>query len=146
MLTRTRVLIIDNDRALTEMLGLLLRSHGYEVLTSNTGRDGIRLVQEQRPAVVIVDLMMPDFDGWEVCRSIRSFSNVPVLVVSAINDPRKIASVLDEGADDFLVKPVASNVLMAHVRKLVRRTGVLQRDTESVTPADARTGTRTLAS
>jgi two-component system KDP operon response regulator KdpE len=67
--------------------------------------------------------MMPDKDGWEVCKAVRSFSNVPILVLSALNDPRMVASVLDVGADDFLVKPVPSSILVAHLRKLVRRTG-----------------------
>jgi DNA-binding response OmpR family regulator len=70
--------------------------------------------------------MMPDMDGWQVSKSIRAFNNVPILILSAINDPAMVASVLDTGADDFLVKPVPSSVLVAHIRKMVRRnTGAL---------------------
>jgi DNA-binding response OmpR family regulator len=65
---------------------------------------------------------MPDMDGWQVCKAVRQFSNTPILILSAINDPRMVASVLDAGADDFLVKPVPSGVLIAHIRKMVRRT------------------------
>jgi DNA-binding response OmpR family regulator len=70
--------------------------------------------------------MMPDMDGWEVCKAIRKFSNVSILILSALNDPRMVASVLDAGADDFLVKPVPSSVLVAHLRKMVRRTSTLR--------------------
>ena len=69
--------------------------------------------------------MMPDLDGWQVCKAIRAFSNAPILILSAINDPRLVASILDAGADDFLVKPVPSGVLVAHIRKMIRRTGAL---------------------
>jgi two-component system KDP operon response regulator KdpE len=72
---------------------------------------------------------MPDLDGWQVSKAIRTFSNVPILILSAINDPAMVASVLDTGADDFLVKPVPSSVLVAHIRKMVRQTGSLDRVT-----------------
>jgi DNA-binding response OmpR family regulator len=70
--------------------------------------------------------MLPDLDGWQVCKEIRKTSSVPILILSAINDPRMVASVLDVGADDFLVKPVPSGVLVANIKKLIRRnTGTL---------------------
>jgi len=119
----TKVLVIDDDEAITELLSMLLKTHGFDVITSNSGIEGVKLTQERLPQVVLLDLMMPDKDGWEVCKSIRSFSSVPILVLSALNDPRMVASILDVGADDFLVKPVPSSVLIAHLRKMVRRTG-----------------------
>jgi DNA-binding response OmpR family regulator len=119
----TKVLVIDDDEAITELLSMLLKTHGFDVIPSNSGAEGIRLAQERHPNVVLLDLMMPDKDGREVCRIIRTFSNVPILVLSALNDPRVVASVLDVGADDFLVKPVPSSILIAHLRKMVRRTG-----------------------
>jgi two-component system, OmpR family, response regulator MtrA len=121
----TKILIIDDDTAITELMSMLLKTHGFEALTANTGTDGVTLVKEKNPSVVILDLMMPDMDGWQACKAIRQFSPVPILILSAINDPRMVASVLDAGADDFLVKPVPSGVLVAHIRKMVRRTGSL---------------------
>lgn len=120
-----KILVIDDDIAITELLNMLLRTHGFDVITSNSGIEGVQLARETLPQVVLLDLMMPDMDGWQVCKAIRSFSNVPILILSAINDPRMVASVLDAGADDFLVKPVPSSVLVAHLRKMVRRTGTL---------------------
>ena len=122
----TKILVIDDDLAITELMSMLLKTHGFEALTTNTGVEGVKLVEEKKPSVVLLDLMMPDMDGWQVSKAIRLFSNVPILILSAINDPSMVASVLDAGADDFLVKPVPSSVLVAHIRKMVRRnTGTL---------------------
>jgi DNA-binding response OmpR family regulator len=121
-----RILVIDDDTAITELMGMLLKTHGFDVVTANSGTDGIELAREKRPHIILLDLMMPDVDGWQVCKEIRQFSNVPILILSAINDPRMVASVLDAGADDFLVKPVPSGVLVANIRKMTRRTGSLQ--------------------
>ena len=117
-----KVLVIDDDKAITELLSMLLKTHDFEVVTSNSGCEGIQLVKDTNPNAVLLDLMMPDKDGWEVCKTIRKFSNVPILILSALNDPGMIASVLDAGADDYLVKPVPSGTLVAHIKKLVRRT------------------------
>lgn len=120
------VLTIDDDPAITDLLSMLLRTHGYEVLSSNSGEDGIKLIQERGPHVVILDLMMPGMDGWQVCKNVRKFSSVPILILSALDDPSMIASALDAGADDYLVKPVSSSILVAHLNKLIRRTGRLE--------------------
>ena len=119
-----KVLVIDDDPAMTELLTLLLRTHGFNVLTANTGQDGIAFTRKESPDVIILDLMMPDMDGWQVCSQIRTFSNVPILIFSALDSPGKVASALDAGADDYLIKPVPSGVLIAHLNKLTRRTGM----------------------
>jgi DNA-binding response OmpR family regulator len=118
----TKVLVIDDDGAITDLMGMLLKTHGFEAITTTSGAEGIQLAEEKKPNIVLLDLMMPDVDGWQVCKAIRAFSDVPILILSAINDPRMVASVLDLGADDFLVKPVPSGVLVAHIRKMVRQT------------------------
>lgn len=129
----TKILVIDDDVAITELMSMLLKTFGFEVITTNSGDEGIKLARETNPNVVLLDLMMPDVDGWQVCKAVRQVSNVPILILSAINDPRMVASVLDVGADDFLVKPVPSGVLVAHIKKLVRRTGSLDRSNLSKT-------------
>lgn len=125
-----KVLSIDDDVAMTELTAMLLRTHGFEVLTSNNARDAIQIVRDKQPHAVILDLMMPDMDGRQVCRTIREFSNVPIIILSALNDPETVASALDSGADDYLVKPVPSDVLAAHLNRLIKRTGRL-----TMTPA-----------
>jgi DNA-binding response OmpR family regulator len=117
-----KILVIDDDTAITELLSMLLKTHGFEVITTNSGREGIQLAMDEAPNVVLLDLMMPDKDGWEVSKAVRKFSNVPILILSAINDPGMIASILDAGADDYLIKPVPSATLVAHIKKLIRRT------------------------
>jgi len=123
----TKILVIDDDMAITELMSMLLKTHGFEVITTNSGAEGVKLVRERNPNVILLDLMMPDLDGWQVSKAIRAFSNAPILILSAINDPSMVASVLDTGADDFLVKPVPSSVLVAHIRKMVRQTGSLDK-------------------
>ena len=119
------VLTIDDDNAITELLAMLLRTHGYEVVTANNGEEGVKYIKENNPHVVVLDLMMPGMDGWKVCKRVREFSNVPIVILSALDDPAMIASALDAGADDYLVKPVSSSILVAHLNRLIRRTGTL---------------------
>ena len=121
------VLIIDDDPAITDLLSVLLKATGFEPLVANSGSEGLRMIKEQAPRIVILDLMMPGTDGWQVCRAARDFTSIPILVLSALDEPSIVASVLDLGADDFLVKPVPSAVLVAHLNKLARRTDPLHR-------------------
>ena len=140
-----KALLIDDDPAMIELLGLLLRSYGLEVVSANDGEQGVQLARNQNPDIIMLDLMMPGTDGWQVCKMIRSFSKVPVIVLSALDDPAIISSALDAGADDYMVKPVASSVLIAHINNLTRRakvennkatllrqTGSLKKDNDSV--------------
>lgn len=116
------VLAIDDDPAMTELLTLLLRTHGFNIQTANTGEEGVKLAHKESPDVIILDLMMPGMDGWQVCKQIRAVSTVPILVFSALDSPGIVASALDAGADDYLVKPVPSGVLISHLNTLTRRT------------------------
>ena len=115
------ILVIDDDPAMTELLKLLLQSTAHKVTTSNSGREGVSLCQEISPDIIILDLMMPEMDGWAVCETVRSFSEVPILILSALDNPAMIARALDAGADDYLIKPVPTGTLIAHINTLVRR-------------------------
>lgn len=117
----TRILVIDDDQAMTEMLRLVLEPNAFEVLVAHSGPEGIEATRKLTPEVVVLDLLMPGMDGWEVCKEIRTFSQVPILVLSAISKPGIIARALDEGADDYLLKPMPSSVLIAHLKRLARR-------------------------
>ena len=116
-----KILVIDDDTAVTDLLSVLLRSQGFDVTATNSSSDGLGYVRENEPDLIILDLMMPEIDGWEVCRSVRTFSQVPIIVLSALNDPSMVASVLDAGADDYLTKPTPSRVLVAHINRLIKR-------------------------
>ena len=121
-----QLLVIDDDSAVTDLLSLLLRSHGFEVVATNNSTEGLTMIRDNAPDVVILDLMMPDMDGWQICKAVREFSQVPIIILSALNDPSMIASVLDAGADDYLTKPTPSRVLIAHINRLVNRSGSVQ--------------------
>src|SRR6476660_9707231 len=124
-----KLLVIDDDTAVTDLLSLLLRSQGFEVFATNNSTDGLNMIRENQPNLVVLDLMMPEMDGWEVCRAVRQFSQVPIIILSALNDPSMIASVLDAGADDYLTKPTPSRVLVAHINRLTKRTNSVQSNT-----------------
>lgn len=117
----TKVLIIDDDEALCESLKLVLEPQSFQVYSASNGSDGIQLCREIEPDVVILDLLMPGIDGLEVARRIRAFSDVPIAVLSAVSKPELVAKALDEGVDEYLIKPVTGNVLAAHLKRLTRR-------------------------
>jgi DNA-binding response OmpR family regulator len=120
-----KLLVIDDDSAVTDLLSLLLKSNGFEVAATNNSTEGLSMIRDVSPDVVILDLMMPEMDGWQICKAVREFSQVPIIILSALNDPSMIASVLDAGADDYLTKPTPSRVLIAHINRLMNRTGSL---------------------
>jgi len=119
----TKIMVIDDDTAVTDLLSVLLKSNGFDVQVANNSNEGLNLVRDEKFDLVILDLMMPEMDGWEICKEVRSFSQVPIIVLSALNDPSMVASVLDAGADDYLTKPTPSRILIAHINRLVRRNG-----------------------
>jgi two-component system KDP operon response regulator KdpE len=129
------VLAIDDDVAMTELTAMLLRTHGFTVRTANNARDTFKIVSENWAQALVLDLMMPDMDGRQICHKIREFSNVPIIILSALNDPDSVASALDSGADDYLVKPVPSDVLAAHIKRIIKRTGQLTLPNEAIVQA-----------
>lgn len=115
------VLVIDNDVAMSEILKAILEPKAFEVFTAHEVKEGIADISRLNPDVIVLNLFMPETDGWQVCRDIRTFSKIPILVLSAVNNPDAVARALDEGADDYLIKPVPSGVLIAHIKNLIRR-------------------------
>ncbi len=115
------VLLIDDDVELSIMLRTLLRGQDFQIQAVCSGEEGIKACREHPPEVVILDLLMPEMDGWEVCEHIRTFSDVPILILSALGAPGSVAKALDAGADDYLIKPVHASLLASRLRTLVRR-------------------------
>lgn len=115
------VLVIDNDVALTELIKASLEPMTFDVHTAHQVDEGINAVHRINPDVIVLDLYLPEKDGSQVCRDIRAFSDIPILILSVFNNPDAIARALDEGADDYLIKPVRNGVLVAHLKKLIRR-------------------------
>jgi two-component system KDP operon response regulator KdpE len=116
----TRILVVDDEPAILRALGTALRARGYEVEGVATGWDALDAAASRPPDVVVLDLGLPDIDGIEVCRRLRAWSTVPIVVLSAAGaDDRKVAA-LDEGADDYVTKPFSMPELLARIRVALR--------------------------
>lgn len=116
-----RVLVVDDDPAIRQVVATGLRARGYEVVEAVTAADGLGAVAVESPDLVVLDLGLPDGDGVDVCRRLREFSTVPVIVLSVeTTDHRKIEA-LDAGADDFVTKPFSMGELLARLRAAQRR-------------------------
>ena len=115
-----RVLVVDDDPALLRALRVSLNLKGHEVVTAATGEQGISQAALSTPDVIVLDLGLPDIDGLKVCRRIREWDDVPIVVLSAIgSEDRKVAA-LDEGADDYMTKPFGVAELEARIRTAIR--------------------------
>jgi two-component system KDP operon response regulator KdpE len=117
----TRVLVVDDDRPLARALAINLKAHGYDVTVAHDGRAALTEVARARPAVVVLDLGLPDQDGIEVLAGIRGWSAIPVIVLSARSTSAEKVEALDAGADDYVTKPFGMDELLARIRAAVRR-------------------------
>lgn len=116
-----RVLVVDDDADTIETMKLILDPTVFDVFMTSSVLDGVELARTIHPDVMVVDLLSPNTSGLKIISAVRQFSNVPILVLSALNKPGVVAHALDEGADDYLTKPMKSSVLLAYVNKLARR-------------------------
>jgi two-component system KDP operon response regulator KdpE len=117
----TRVLVVDDEPQILRALQTNLRGAGYDVSTAATGKEAITAAAIGRPEAVILDLVLPDRSGIEVCRELRRFSSVPILVLSAIGEEHEKVAALDAGADDYVTKPFGMDELLARLRAALRR-------------------------
>jgi len=117
----TAVLLIDDDVMITSPLARALSQAGYQVSVANDGRKGLALFRAENPDVVILDVMMPQMDGWDVCRALRQESTVPILMLTALGDEVDRILGLELGADDYLTKPFSTRELTARLKALLRR-------------------------
>ena len=122
---KVSVLVVDDDSRMLRMIQQLLELEGYDVLTASSGEAALAQFDEKIPALMLLDIMMPGMDGFTVCRRIREFSQVPIIMVSAKhNDAEKIEG-LDAGADDYVTKPFSAPELAARIRAAIRRNAAL---------------------
>lgn len=115
------ILVVDDDQGLRELIRIALEHEGYSVLQSGDGLQCVHAVREQRPDMLILDIMIPEIDGLETCRRIRAFSQLPILMLTARNRVEDVIIGLDQGADDYLPKPFKMDELSARIRALLRR-------------------------
>ena len=115
----SRVLLIEDDPAVREGLELALTRHGHRVRAAESGEQGLDLLRADVPDVVVLDLMLPGMDGFEVCRRIRAAGEVPIIMLTARGDDMDVVAGLEAGADDYVVKPVQPRVLEARIRAVL---------------------------
>jgi two-component system KDP operon response regulator KdpE len=119
----TRVLVVDDEHQILRALRTSLRAAGYEVDTASTAAEALATAALRPPEAVILDLVLPDGTGTDVCRELRTWSSAPVIVLSAVGEEREKIAALDAGADDYVTKPVGVDELLARLRAVLRRTG-----------------------
>ena len=118
-----KILVVDDEALLVKGIRFTLQSDGYEVVTGSNGLDAVRLAQDPDVSLIVLDVMMPEMDGFTACSKIREFSNVPIILLTAkIDDIDKLIG-FDHGADDYLTKPFNILELKARIRALLRRSG-----------------------
>ncbi len=120
---KERILIVDDELSIVKFLRAALKDKDYEVLTAMDGSEALRVFELETPDLVILDIMMPEIDGFEVCRQIREWSQVPIIMLSARGDENDKVKCLNLGADDYITKPFGKNELIARIQAVMRRTG-----------------------
>ena len=118
-----KVLIVDDDKNICDLLRLYLEKEGYSVILSHDGEEAVVKFNALKPDIVLLDVMLPGLDGWQVCREIRKKSNIPILMITAKSDTFDKVLGLELGVDDYIVKPFDSKEVIARIKAVVRRTG-----------------------
>jgi len=116
-----KILVIDDEEVTVKLIGMLLEKRGFEVIRAYRAEDGLRKAYRTHPDLILLDIMMPDMDGWEVCRRLRELSDVPIVFLTAKDDVRDVVKGLEMGADDYIVKPYDNDELVARIRAHLRR-------------------------
>ena len=121
-----KLLVCDDDNNICELLRLYLVKEGYSVVLAQSGTEALSLFHKERPDMVLLDIMMPGMDGWQVCREIRKTSDCPIIMITAKGETFDKVLGLELGADDYMIKPFDSKELVARVKAVLRRLGKQQ--------------------
>ena len=116
------ILLIEDDKAIVNFMNTVLSANQYRVLHAKTGREAIALISSHCPDVILLDLGLPDIDGVEIIRTVRQWTQVPIIVVSARSREQEKVDALDAGADDYVTKPFGTAELLARIRTALRHT------------------------
>ena len=136
---REKILVVEDEKSISRFISTILDNNGYEAVQARTGAEAQSMISSHCPDLVILDLGLPDMDGLEILRGLRSWSSLPVVVVSARDHERDKVAALDLGADDYLTKPFGTDELLARVRTAIRHTRTTSGNSEI-----ARQGTYTV--
>ncbi len=127
-MAKHRILIVDDEPRYVWSIRVNLEDEGYETITASDGRTAVSLATESSPDLILLDVRMPEMDGYEACRRIREFSTVPIIMLTAMAEEADKVTGLDAGADDYVTKPFGADELLARVRAVLRRVEVLSSD------------------
>ena len=116
-----KILIVDDDRNINELIRLYFNKEGFQTTSAYNGKEALEKFNSENPSLVILDIMMPEIDGWQVCREIRRTSNVPIIMLTAKGETFDKVLGLELGADDYMVKPFDTKELVARVKAVLRR-------------------------
>lgn len=116
-----KILVIDDEEPTVQLIAMLLERRGFEVIKAYRAEEGLRKAYRHQPELVLLDIMMPDMDGWDVCKRLREMSDVPIIFLTARSDVKDVVKGLEMGADDYIVKPYDNDELVARVRAHLRR-------------------------
>ena len=116
-----KILVIDDEEPTAQLIGMLLERRGFDVIKAYKAEEGLRQAYRHQPDLVLLDIMMPDMDGWEVCKRLREMSDVPIVFLTARGEVRDVVKGLEMGADDYVIKPYDNDELVARVRAHLRR-------------------------
>lgn len=119
---REKILVVEDDRSISHFISAILTTNGYEAMQARTGQEAMSMISSHCPDLIILDLGLPDMDGLDILRQLRSWSSLPVVVVSARSHEKEKVLALDLGADDYLTKPFGTDELLARVRTAIRHT------------------------
>jgi two-component system alkaline phosphatase synthesis response regulator PhoP len=122
-MAREKILVVDDERNIVELMKFNLKKEGYEVATAFDGMEAIRVAREEKPDLIILDLMMPELGGLDVCKTLRKESKVPIIIVTAKGEEIDMILGLELGADDYVTKPFSPKLLITKIRTVLRRTG-----------------------
>lgn len=122
MKIKDKVLIVEDEQSISNFISMILTANGYDTIIVRSGEEALTMIASHCPDMIVLDLGLPDMDGMEVLKSVRKWSNLPVVVVSARNHEHDKVEALDYGADDYLVKPFGTSELLARIRTAIRHT------------------------
>lgn len=125
-----KILIADDDENIAELIRLYVTKEGFTAITANNGQKALELFRTEEPSIIILDIMMPGTDGWQVCREIRKTSNVPIIMLTAKGETFDKVLGLELGADDYMVKPFETKELVARIKAVLRRTDAKEQKTD----------------
>ena len=117
-----KILVVDDDRNICELLRLYIEKEGFTVVIANDGRQALEVFESDKPDLIMLDIMLPELDGWQVCREIRKISTIPIIMLTAKDETFDKVLGLELGADDYMTKPFDPKELIARIKAVIRRT------------------------